>query len=308
MIKRVTADAQLITNRFPEHSEGFFNKIQHLQPTVTDLSGAVEGLLRLQYVYKLKSEDFAEGIIDGVKTRSNLTAHDLFVIGGEAFKLENQDFFAKEYLNMAWDRVKSGRDANNEVDESFLLLHLAECYSRTGDFVNEIKVVAELIKMFPEDEKFVEFKKLAEESLAKYGNSAFVQFDPYSDEFERNGEFDLAKEQILYSQVCRGNITKSLKELSRLRCRFAAFGAFSKLAPFKIEEANLDPYIIQYIDVLSDDEVEFLKNRSKPEIERAFVGWGSDSKSDNRRIAQISWHFDDEHEVLERIARRVDVT
>jgi Prolyl 4-Hydroxylase alpha-subunit, N-terminal region len=98
--------------------EKFFGSVRQALPDGHDLNGAVEGLLRLQTIYKLQSEDFANGTINGRKTRGPMTAHDLYTIGIEAFKLKHQDFFVQKYLNLAWKLLKQGTDPDNEIDRA----------------------------------------------------------------------------------------------------------------------------------------------------------------------------------------------
>lgn len=308
MIKRSTADVGLIASLFPEQSQEFMLKIQSVRPSPVDLNGAVDGLLRLQSVYKFTSVDFANGIIDGRQTRDPLTAHDLFVIGEVAHRAPDQDYFAKEYLHLSWRRMKDYPEESHEVDENFLLLHLAELYSRTGDYANEFAITEELIKNNPDEIKFNDYKMSSHDDLMKYGTTKFKQRDPFSDEFIKDGEWTQEKEDIVYSQVCRRNITRSHKELAKLHCHYVSKTSFSKLAPFKVEEANLDPYIVLFVDVLSDSEIEFLIKISNPVIRRATVGWSSDKKISNQRVAQLSWHFDAEHEFLRMLAKRVEVS
>lgn len=308
LIKRTKADVALIRKFFFKQSDQLLRSIKHLQPTDADLTGAVEGLLRLQTVYWLHSEDFAEGIVDGVETRPGLSAHDLFVIGEEAYKLEKHDFFATTYFNLAWTLVKNGHDADGEVDEEQLLYYLSACYNKAADFVNELAVIEALIELSPDERRFHDYKANLEDDLAEKGNNPYAMENPYAEDFEVNGEFTFEKEKILYRRVCRGSVERSAGETSKLRCRFVSNSFFSKIAPFKVEEANLDPYIVLYVDILSNGEVEFLKNISRPHFERAFVGWDSNSKIENKRIAQLAWHYDDDHEVLKRIAKRVEVS
>lgn len=40
-----------------------------LMPKKTELEGAIDGLLRLQTVYRLEAKDIAKGILDGVDYR-----------------------------------------------------------------------------------------------------------------------------------------------------------------------------------------------------------------------------------------------
>lgn len=80
--------------------------------------------------------------------------------------------------------------------------------------------------------------------------------------------FDLP-ERRLYEMMCRGDIKKTPKELSKLHCKYLTNGSpFLKIAPFKIEEANLDPYIIVFHEVLYDHEIDVIKTLAKPRVSR----------------------------------------
>ena len=308
LIKRATSEIELITERFPKESKDFLTNISEYLPSNEDLFGAAEGLIRLQVIYNLKSEDFANGIIDGSKLRSELSAHDLFVIGEEAYKINFNDYFVKEYLQLALSKVRKGLDTDKEVNVNSLLSTLCSSYNRTGDYVNAIAIAQDLIQRNPDDAQYIKLRETLIKDQAKYGTTRLVEIDPYSDYIKRDGKYSTIKENILYSQVCRGNLTKSPKELSALKCRFVSNSPFSKLAPFKIEEANLDPYLVLFIDILSDSEMEFLKGISKPNVKRAStLQKDLTSKVTSARVAQLAWHSDGQYEVTERISRRVEV-
>lgn len=308
LIKRTTSDIKLIEHRFPEESKLLIEKIEFIQPEAADLTGAVEGLLRLQTIYKLSSKDFANGIVDGKKTIAALSAHDLFVIGEEAYKLNNQDFFAKEYFNLVREMIKSGRDADKEVDEKNLLLMLSSSYHRTGEYNKAVAVANELIAKFPGEEDFKILKQSFLNDQREYGTTRLKLTDPFSDYYVKDGKFSQIKEDTIFSQVCRGNITKSPFEASQLHCRYMSKTPFAKLARFKIEEANLEPYLILVLDAISDSEIEFLKEVTKPKIKRAATRVTTkERKISNVRVAQLSWHFDNSHEIFERLSRRVEV-
>lgn len=268
MIKRATADVKLIEKRFRIDSDEFLRTIQIFQPEDVDLLGAVEGLLRLQFFYKLKTKDFANGIIDGELTRrSPLSAHDLFVIGEEALKIEGQQYFALEYFKLVWEQLKNGLDADEEVDEETLILYMILSYKKIGNSGRALEMLDEMNTKFPETAKDP-YYLLLENSLIdegfKFGASNPAVDDPFSNYFVRDGIFSDSKDRILNGQICRGDVLKSTKETSKLRCRYVSTNPFSKLARFKIEEANLDPYVVLFIDVVSDDEIKFLKEASKP--------------------------------------------
>lgn len=308
MIKRATSDIQMIAKRFPEASKQLVERIKIFQPEQDDLTGAVEGLLRAQFIYKLKSSDFADGVIDGIKTRKAMSPHDLYVIGLEAFKFSQEDYFTKEYLHMAWNQIKQGLDYDKEVEEVVLLGKLVTSYKRTGDYTKALLFMKELMEKGQIMKELEPVVEALEKSHKQFGDSRKQERNPFSDNFVKDGYYSEVKEDILYSQVCRGNVTKSPKELSELRCRYISNSPFSKLAPFKIEEANLEPYLILFVDVLSEYEMEFLKNASKPKVERAQTLLDSmDWQKSSLRVAQNSWHYDTDHELIRKLSLRIEV-
>lgn len=311
MIKRATSDTELIRNRFPNESKKFSEKILDLQPLESDLSGAVDGLLRLQFIYKIKSEDFSMGIIDGVKTRRELSTHDMFVIAQEALNRGDKNYFAKEYLELTRKRIRNGHDADNEVERndllSDLLKHLVTCYIRLRDFQEALETLDELLNTFPGEETFVSEAQLSILKGLASKDKLHKEINPYSDFYVKDGKFSKTKEDILYSQICRGNVTKSSSELAILKCRYVSNSPFSILSPFKVEEANLDPYIVIFIDVIADSEIEYFKNVTKESSERATVQSKDLSIVQTKnRVAQLHW-FKRKHKITARISRRVEV-
>ncbi len=311
MIKRATSDVQLIETRFPNESQEFLRNIEYLRAETVDLLGAVEGLLRLQFFYKLKTKDFADGIIDGEQTRRPLSVHDLFVIGEEATKIEGHELFAMEYLELVWLLVKEGLDIDNEVDEKTLLLDLITIYKNVGHYGKGLKILETLTAKYPEtvrDRYFTYLKRLFIGKLEKLGEQVTIE-EPFSDDFIRDGTFSDTKDRILTGKICRGDLSKPSQETSKLHCRYLTTNGFTKLAPFKIEEANHDPYIILFVDVVSDEEIKFLKQTSKAKQGPGTITESNlQQKVSSRRIAQISWHNRNENEIFQKLSRRVEVS
>lgn len=78
---------------------------------------------------------------------------------------------------------------------------------------------------------------------------------------------DSLYEDRLYEAVCRGDITPPPKQLASLRCRYVTNkAAFLTIAPFKLEEVALEPYIVVYHDVIYDKEIEIVKSLSEPRV------------------------------------------
>lgn len=308
MIKRALVDVELIKLRFPKETEKFLPNISTFQPKDEDLLGAVEGLLRLQFYYKLKTTDFANGIIDGDQTRSPLSAHDLIILGEKAMLVSGQDYFALEYLQLVYGKLRQGLDIDNEVSEDILIQCLIEIYQTMRNYPKAFEMLEELKAKFPEGDED-NYYSLIHQSLRddqkQFGTNNISISDPFSDNYPRDGTFSGLKDRTINSQICRGKITISTKDISKLRCRYVSTNAFSTLARFKVEEALLDPYIVLFIDAVSEDELKFLRRSSKVKLGRGMAG--SEEKVTNQRIAQISWHFDNEHKIFRTLSRRVEV-
>ena len=308
LIKRATSDIKLIESRFPEKSKKLLENIKDFRPDDVDLSGAVEGLLRLQFIYKLKSSDFSKGIIDGRKTREALSLHDLFVVGKEASQISNSDYFAIEYLKMVWNEVKQGHDIYKEINEKSLLTFLATCHNRTGDFENALKYIDIVFDKYPESSEYMAVKEKLLEDKIKFGTTKLSINDPFSEDYEKDGRFQMFKEYTIYSQVCRGSLTKSPSEISQLHCRYVSTNPFTKLARFKAEEVNIEPYILVFHDVLSNNEVDILTSAAKSKTQRAKISPGKQDITNSERVAQNAWHYDSDHEMFTKISQRVEVS
>lgn len=305
MIKRCTADIRLIEKRFGKKSDEFLLSIRRLQPEALDLTGAVDGLLRLQFFYKLKTVDIANGIIDGVPTRSPLSIHDLFVIGEEALKIDEADYLALEYLSMVWKQLKQGLDVDNEINEEELLVVLIHTYTRVSGNREALEMIKELKEKFPQTATmFSVTEKMLINKLKKLNASNQNVSDPFANNFVHDGKYTDSKDRILNSHVCRGDEPKST---SKLYCRYASTNAFSQLARFKIEEANLEPYILLFIDVVSNDEIEFLKAASKRKQKPGTIRASNSNLLTSHRTAQVSWHYKHEHKFFRTLSRRIEV-
>ncbi|XP_017058719.1 prolyl 4-hydroxylase subunit alpha-2 isoform X2 [Drosophila ficusphila] len=104
---------------------------------------------------------------------------------------------------------------------------------------------------------------------------------------------------------------------TRLHCRYNTTSSpFLKLAPFRMEELSLSPYIVLYHNVLSDGEIEKLQRMSEPFLERSkiFTHDGGSTQVSPTRTADGVWlpHMNTELEdrlILSRIALRIrDIT
>lgn len=263
IIKRLTVDIdELFFENIVKLIEGFRHGVKDIRPTMSeDLVGATDGLLRLQRMFKLKTRDIAEGIIDGHISQNLLSRHDLFTIARMASQIEGADFYVREY----YEAALNSHDPSHEVDEREIF-----------------------------------------EKLNEIHNSA-IDIRPQRDSFVRNKQYSQEKEEILYSRLCRNEGTKSPAERSNLKCSYVSRSSFSRIAPFKVEEADHRTSLVIFHDVIYESEIKALKIISRAKFERGLVLEGTNDKQKSRvRTAKVAW-FSDENEIVRRISKRVEV-
>lgn len=75
-------------------------------------------------------------------------------------------------------------------------------------------------------------------------------------------------QRTLYEAVCNGEVRPSAKDMAELRCRyFYGKSPFLLIAPLKLEEISLDPYIVLFHDAAFDSEIRTIEQISKPQVE-----------------------------------------
>lgn len=110
----------------------------------------------------------------------------------------------------------------------------------------------------------------------------------------------LAKEHYLFSQSCRGLRFQNVTLTSKYYCYYHTTNPFTKIGPFKVEIMNFNPLISIYYDVLTDEEMEFLKTTQREKFVRSGI---FKNEPTDRRIAMAK--VIDDNEITDRITRRV---
>ena len=294
LIKRFTNDSFLIKEKIVMSNARFNSQTSSLSLSKIDLQGAVEGLDRLQMAYDLKTEDFTAGIIDGDKYNVSLSAHDLYVIAVELF---NGKRFSRslEYLEEALIKAKESVEFI-EVSEANILLVMAEVYQEIGNYEKAIQTIDKVLKLRPENMKDL-IQKREDLQLKLREEKVIVPQTP--------------KEKLelrLTRKVCNGDVHRSNAHLSELHCRYESKSAFSKIAPYKLEEQHLDPLIVIYHDIISDNDIKIVKQLATDKLYQSvvFSDTGELLISSNIRISEVAWFEDESHQVIERLSKRIE--
>lgn len=124
-------------------------------------------------------------------------------------------------------------------------------------------------KLFYEKELALEAEQKADKMLRGDDGSPGLEVDGANGE-TADGAYT-SHERQMYEKLCRGEIGPDADVLAQLKCRYVANRPFLKIAPLKLEEANLSPYIVVYHDVMYDNEIELIKQMAKPRVSKTFT-------------------------------------
>ncbi|XP_048020119.1 prolyl 4-hydroxylase subunit alpha-1-like isoform X2 [Megalobrama amblycephala] len=259
-----------------EYQDELNAKLQEI-PQLEDLDGAASGLIRLQEIYKLYPEDITK--------ETSLNADEAYNVGLVAYD-EDKFQYAFLWFLYSLDRLT---EYSTTTEEELLHYLISSAY------------------------------KFGSLHMAIYFSHKFLNLDPSNDEvrvqlnrllhLQSNPNiFTLNTESSNYETLCRGEVDERTSKRQRaLSCRYSTGGGNPRLmyAPVK-EEVEWDvPQIIRYHDIISDREIEILKNISRPQLSRSEVYQDGRGTVTKQRLSQsVFLEYDDPMEALvsQRIA------
>lgn len=275
-----------------EQTKALHEYWSHL-PKEDDWGEAVNAISRLQDTYDLKAEDLTSGIINGKKYDTKLSALDCYAMGFELFG-------RKDYIGAGFWLYS----AINSYEENALLrlydlsrAKIMELYaetllrqSRYQDALTMINVVLSLSSPKPNSE------------LQRRKNDVELHIKTYNPQPVKHPK----NAPSFYQLGCRGAFAN---QQSKLYCVYnTTTTAFLKLAPLKMEILSLDPYLVIFHDVMSDEEIVTLQLMARPVLRRATV------YSEERKLSEVvagrtskfAWFYDDTNEVTTRVNKRIE--
>ncbi|XP_073820421.1 prolyl 4-hydroxylase subunit alpha-2 [Musca autumnalis] len=299
LTKRLTTDWDRLENVLQyKEGEKTLKKIENKIVEESELNGALEGVLRLQDTYRLNSSDIARGLFQGVQYDVHFKARHCYDMGKRAAETE----YPK--LGYFWLKEALTRASNDEsVDKLDIELAIADVKFKLGDIRGANDTFVELSNRYPENEKVAKlYAEFAENSLDKQ------QFTvDYSTEHAPPPEnLFTAPRSDLYKYTCAGLVKKTPAEERDLRCGYLVeTHPFLWLAPIKVEELHHDPLLVVFYDVLSDKEIETLRQMTQ-QIERATVMSKNGSVVSTVRTSQFQFIPVTHHPLLAKIDQRVE--
>ncbi|XP_048021672.1 prolyl 4-hydroxylase subunit alpha-2 isoform X2 [Megalobrama amblycephala] len=317
LMKRLNTEwSELESLVLQDPSDGFISNMSvHRQyfPDEEDEKGAAKALMRLQDTYKLDSESFSKGKLPGVRYNALLTVDDCFDMGKLAYN-ENDYYHAVLWMQQALRQMDSGEDA--KTPKADILDYLSYSVYQMGDLPRAIELTRRLVAIDPSHQRaggnLRYFERMLSKELRDMGRSQQELTDERPiqlDTYERPKDY--LPEREVYEALCRGEgIKMTVKRRSRLFCRYQDGNRNPRLLlkPMKEEDEWDSPHIVRFLEALSDEEIEKIKELAKPKLARATV---RDPKTGiltvaNYRVSKSAWLEGEDDPVIARVNQRIE--
>ncbi|XP_075524911.1 prolyl 4-hydroxylase subunit alpha-2-like isoform X2 [Dermacentor variabilis] len=236
-------------------------------PRPSDLLDAGEALILLQKTYHLNHTDMTKGVIMGHKAMAQLTARDCVYFGQLLYS--KSDF----------------EDAIKWFEEALARLSLEKQPSITPKTVHDY-----LASSVEKEQQRPQEEELSSIVLPKVPSVEMPFAEGYLEAF---------------NDLCRGEKLRNATEEKDLRCYLSVPHPYYRIGPVKMEIMSLDPYIVQFYDVISPKEIQAIRRIGDPMLARATVVESIEETVDPGRISQVAWLEPDTDPLLERVNQRV---
>ncbi|XP_076317585.1 prolyl 4-hydroxylase subunit alpha-2-like isoform X3 [Tachypleus tridentatus] len=300
LMKRMTVDLQAVeASTQVMASPEYVPSMHHIRsisplPTDGDLQGAADALVRLLDTYKLNMSAMIRGIIrssgrfPSFEAHEQLTARDCLFLGKHSFNQGLYDY-AIDWFEAAL--TKANEEGNRTVSPEEIQLFLSIAISIHNEVPLEI------------DDKETTWKTVPVPFSDRNYMSYERNFKPVF--FVDNLDPVIEKEQ--FNRLCRGEHLRPLEWDKDLKCRyFNGHHPYLLIQPIKLEEKSHKPYIVQLHDVISDQEIQRLKNISQVTLHRSsHYGISGEFEASLMRTSASSWLTKENDPVIVKLDHRV---
>ncbi|XP_063988098.1 prolyl 4-hydroxylase subunit alpha-1 [Diachasmimorpha longicaudata] len=322
LVKRLTTDWKRVEELITEDvGKAFVSNITSSRnnlkfPTDEDLNGAAVALMRLQDTYKLDTSHVARGVLNGVQYSTGLSAGDCFELGRQSYN--NGDYYHTVlWMQEAMNRLQDEHNRTTTTKPD-ILEYLAFSTYMQGNVARALSMTNELLELVPSHQRALGNRAYYQEEILKTQGQRKLGEDgkndvPVTSQFtiveKKMKSLEEMTERERYEMLCREEVPLSPQIKKQLKCRYVDRGVpFLKIAPFKEEEAYLNPRIVIYHDVIYDDEIETIKRMAQPRFKRATVQNYKTGELEiaNYRISKSAWLQEHEHKHVQSVSRRVE--
>ena len=211
-------------------------------------------------------------------------------------------------MQQALEHLDKERDNEKTVKKDVILGYLSDATYLQGDVKRAFEFTKELLRIVPGHQVAKNHIDDYERKLLYLKQRRDTIQDSMNKKKKTRKEIGIEK----YKALCRGERKMSIKTESQLLCFYlnTTYIPYLKLTKVKVEEAFKKPQIVIFHDFLSTKEIDVIKSLAEPKLRRATVrapGTGK-SKAVKYRITKSAWLTNKEHQVVNRITKRIQVT
>uniref|UniRef100_A0A3Q1APP1 procollagen-proline 4-dioxygenase n=1 Tax=Amphiprion ocellaris TaxID=80972 RepID=A0A3Q1APP1_AMPOC len=277
-------------------------------PNDDDQTGAAKALMRLQDTYQLDTNIISTGELPGSSSVASLTVDDCFDVGKVAY-LEADYYHTELWMAQALKQLDQG-ETPGLVDTVNVLDYLSSSVNKQGEVERALNFTKRLLKLDPTHQQANRNLKHYEYLLSEQKVKATEEAEGRQRRESRGRTDDFLK----YEQLCRGEgIGMTPRRQSRLFCRYYDNNRHPRyvIGPVRQEDEWDHPRIVRYHNIISDKEMEKVKELAKPRLRRATVHDPQTGKltTAHYRVSKSAWLKAYEHPVLDKIDQRIgDIT
>ncbi|XP_072256951.1 prolyl 4-hydroxylase subunit alpha-2 isoform X2 [Pyxicephalus adspersus] len=282
-------------------------------PSEEDETGAAKALMRLQDTYKLDPDVIAKGILPGTKYVASLSVDDCFGMGKIAYH-ESDYYHTVLWMQEALKLLDEG-ERSTTISKVDVLDYLSYTVFQLGDIQRAVELTKRLLLLDSSHERAGTNLRYFEKMLERERNEEKVNKTSDAKPNKTLYEIytrpqDYLPERETYEALCRGEgVRMTPKKQKRLFCRYhdGNRNPILILSPIKEEDEWDSPRIVRYLEVLSNEEIEKIKELAKPKLARATV---RDPKTGvlttaNYRVSKSAWLEEYDDPVIAQVNKRM---
>ncbi|XP_062832281.1 prolyl 4-hydroxylase subunit alpha-1 isoform X4 [Anolis carolinensis] len=319
LMKRLNTEWSELENLvLKDMSDGFISNMtiqRQYFPNDEDQTGAAKALLRLQDTYNLDTDTLSRGNLPGVKHKTFLTAEDCFELGKIAYT--EADYYHTElWMEQALKQLDDG-EVSSSIDKVSVLDYLSYAVYQQGDLDKAMILTKRLLELDPEHQRangnLKYFEYIMSKEKEKEANKSLSETDEKTgkeSKSKKGPSKDYLPERQKYEMLCRGEGLKMTpRRQKKLFCRYYDGNRNPKyiLRPVKQEDEWDRPRIVRFVEIISDEEIETVKELAKPRLRRATISNPITGvlETAHYRISKSAWLSGYENPIVARINTRI---
>uniref|UniRef100_A0A8C5ATB5 procollagen-proline 4-dioxygenase n=1 Tax=Gadus morhua TaxID=8049 RepID=A0A8C5ATB5_GADMO len=249
---------------------------------------------------------------EGLHSNVLLTVDDCFDMGKTAYN-DGDYYHSVLWMQQALRQLDMGEDS--VASKATVLDYLSYSVYQMGDLPRAIELTLRLVALDSGHQRaganLRYFEQLLSKQLTEVKQSELTSFEEPIQIGTYARPKDHLPEREVYEALCRGEgVQMTEKRRSGLFCRYHDGNRNPRLLlrPMMEEDEWDSPRIVRYLNALSHDEIETIKQLAKPNLARATV---RDPKTGvlttaNYRVSKSAWLEGEDDPVVARVNQRIE--